>query len=48
MFRAIMLKGKAHQVWSILNTLAEQHPTRTIGEITENTIRARQINKEQR
>ncbi|MCK5236297.1 MAG: hypothetical protein KAR06_04850 [Deltaproteobacteria bacterium] len=36
MFRAIMLTGKAHEVFDALKVMAKEHPTRTIGEMAEN------------
>ena len=36
MFRAIMLIGKAHEVFDALEAIAKEHPNRTIGEMTEN------------
>ena len=36
MFRAIMLKGKASEVFDTLRAMAKSHPLRTIGEIEEN------------
>ena len=36
MFRAIMLTGKAQEVFDAIEAMAKEHPQRTIGEMAEN------------